>query len=89
MIEINDYRLELAKTFDVDYTINSMKEDLIEAVKRITDGKGADKVISANPSTACASTKYLTHVLPLSKINEGIQLTKSGEAIKVVLLPNE
>lgn len=152
MVEINDYRLEMAKKFGVDYTINSMKEDPIKVVKKITDGKGADKVISANPSNAAQAQsifmarkggivvffggvakgsiteidtnyihynnlwiyghygansvqvqkafelaisnrfpadKFITHVLPLSKINEGIQLTKSGEAIKVVLLPNE
>lgn len=152
MIEINDKRLEMAKQFGVDYTINSMKEDPIEAVKKLTGGKGADKVISANPSTQAQAQsifmarkggivvffggvakgamteldtnyihynnlwiyghygassiqvqksfelaisdefptdKFVTHILPLSKINEGIQLTKTGEAIKVVLLPNE
>lgn len=31
--------------------------------------------------------KFITHVLPLDKINEGIQLTRSGEAVKVVLHP--
>ena len=152
MIEINDSRLEMAKQFGVDYTINSMKEDPIEAVRRLTDGKGADKVISANPSTQAQqqaifmakktgivsffggvakgalteldtnyihynglwiyghfgansmqvqkafelaisdefeADKFMTHVLPLSQINEGIQLTRTGEAIKVVLHPNE
>ena len=52
MIEINDKRLEMTKQFGVDHTINSLNEDPIEAVKKLTDGKGADKVISANPSTA-------------------------------------
>ena len=33
--------------------------------------------------------KFITHRLPLSKIKEGIQQTKNGEAIKVVLFPNE
>ena len=33
--------------------------------------------------------KFITHVLPLSEINKGIKLTKTGEANKVVLLPNE
>ena len=32
--------------------------------------------------------KFITHVLPLKDINKGIELTKSGEAIKVVLHPN-
>lgn len=152
MIEINDKRLEKVKQFGVDNTINSTEEDPIEAVKRLTNGKGADKVISANPSTAAqaqslfmakkggivvffggvkkgalteldtnvihynslwiyghfgANTmqvqksfelaisdrfptdKFITHVLPLSEINKGIELTRTGEAIKVVLLPNE
>lgn len=152
MIEINDKRLEMTKQFGVDHTINSLKEDPIEAVKKLTDGKGADKVISANPSTAAQAQaifmakktgtvvffggvakgalteldtnhihynglwiyghygansmqvqksfelaisdefeaeKFITHVLPLSEINKGIELTKTGEAIKVVLLPNE
>lgn len=31
--------------------------------------------------------KFITHRLPLDQINEGIELTKSGEAIKVVLFP--
>ena len=152
MIEINDKRLETAKQFGVDHIVNSTKEDPIEAVKRLTGGKGAEKVISANPSTAAQSQavfmakkggiivffggvpkgalteidsnyihynslwiyghygansmqvqksyelaisdafpteKFITHVLPLSEINKGIELTRTGEAIKVVLLPNE
>jgi len=40
-------------------------------------------------SDAFEAKKFITHVLPLSKINEGIRLTKTGEAIKVVLIQNE
>lgn len=150
MIDINDSRLEMAKQFGVDVTINSSKADPIEAVKRLTNGKGADKVISATPANATQqqslfmvrkggvvvffggvpkgslteldtnlihynnlwikghfgasydqsrrafelavspvfpTEKFITHILPLSKINEGIALTRSGEAIKVVLHP--
>lgn len=152
MIEINDRRLEQAKQFGVDFTVNSGRKDPVEAVKKLTGGKGADKVISANPSTAAqaqsifmakkggtvvffggvkkgalteldtnaihynslwiyghfgANTmqvqrsfelavsdrfpteKFITHILPLSEINRGIELTKTGEAIKVVLIPND
>lgn len=152
MIEINDQRLEMAKQFGVDEIINSTKKDPVDTVRELTNGKGADKVISANPSTAAQvqaikmarkggiivffggvpkgalteidtnyihynnlwiyghygansiqvqkafelaisdyfpADKFITHILPLSKINEGIALTKKGEAIKVVLLPNE
>lgn len=152
MIEINDKRLEMTKQFGVDYIINSTKEDPIKAVLAITKGKGADKVISANPSTQAQqqaifmakkngivvffggvpkgaltqidtnhihynglwiyghygansmqvqksfelaisdefeADKFITHRLPLSKIKEGIERTKKGEAIKVILFPNE
>lgn len=152
MIDLNDTRLEMAKQFGVDETVNSSVEDPIEAVKRLTNGKGADKVISATPANATQTQsihmvkkgglvvffggvpkgsmteldcnlihynniwikghfgasysqskrayqlaisptfpteKFITHILPLDKINEGIQLTKSGEAIKVVLHPWE
>ena len=152
MVELNEERLELAKRFGADLYINSSKEDPVEAIKKWTHGKGADKVISATPVTATQnqalymtrkggiavwfggvakgklaeidtnyahynglwiyghfgansiqveqsfhlalsdafeSKKFITHILPLSKINEGIQLTKTGEAIKVVLIPNE
>lgn len=152
MIDINDNRLEMAKQFGVDHVINSKNEDPVAAVLKLTGGKGADKVISANPSTQAQqqavfmtkktgtvvffggvakgalteldtnfihyngiwiyghfgassiqvqkayelaisdefeADKFITHILPLSKINDGIQLTRTGEAIKVVLHPNE
>ena len=151
MVEINDNRLAMTKQFGVDYIINSLKEDAIERIMAITNNKGADKVISANPSTQAQAQsiymarqggivvffggvpkssmveldtnyihynnlwiyghfgansiqvqkafelavssgfpaeKFITHILPLKDINKGIKLTKSGEAIKVVLHPN-
>jgi L-iditol 2-dehydrogenase len=150
MIDLNNGRLEMAKQFGVDVMINSSKEDPIEAVIRLTNGKGADKVISATPanstqtqsihmvrkgglvvffggvpkgsmteldcnlihynniwikghfgasyiqskkayelavSTVFPADKFITHILPLDKINEGMELTRTGEAIKVVLHP--
>lgn len=152
MIEINDARLETAKQFGVDHTINSLEIDPIQAVLDLTQGKGADIVISANPSTQAQAQsifmarkggivvffggvakgalteidtnhihyqnlwiyghygassmqvqksyelaisdifpaeKFITHILPMQEINKGIELTKTGEAIKVVLLPNQ
>ena len=150
MIDLNDSRLEMAKQFGVDETINSINIDPIAEVLRLTNGKGADKVISATPANATQTQsihmvkkgglvvffggvpkgsmteldcnlihynniwikghfgasyiqskkafelainpafpteKFITHILPLDKINEGIQLTRTGEAIKVVLHP--
>ncbi len=151
MVDINAKRLEIAKGFGVDYIIDSSKVDPIAIVKDLTGGLGADKVISANPSTKAQeqcilmakmgglvvlfggvpkgalteidsnyihynniwikghfgasyiqskkayelaisesfpTEKFITHTLPLDKINEGIELTKSGEALKVVLYPH-
>ena len=150
MIDINEKRLKMALDFGVDIIIDSSKEDPIETVKKYTNNKGADKVISATPvnatqtqsihmvrkgglvvffggvpkgsmteldcnlihynniwikghfgasysqskrafqlaiSPSFPTEKFVTHVLPLDKINEGIQLTRTGEAIKVVLHP--
>lgn len=150
MIDINAHRLEMAKQFGVDEIIDSSATDPIEAVKKLTGGRGADKVISATPVNATQtqsihmvrkggivvffggvpkgsmteldcnlvhynniwikghfgasydqskrafrlaidkdfpSDKFITHILPLDEINKGIGLTRSGEAIKVVLHP--
>ena len=48
MIDINATRLEMSRQFGVDETINSAQTDPIAAVKVLTGGRGADKVISAN-----------------------------------------
>lgn len=152
MLDINSARLEASKAFGVDIAINSGEENAEEAIRKLTAGVGADKVISATPSNATQSLsvhlvrkggiavffggvpknsmteidgnlvhynniwikghfgasydqsmraydlvvsgrfpaeKFITHILPLSGINEGIRLTKSGEAIKVILHPWE
>lgn len=149
-IEQVDERLRMALDYGADHLINSKKEDPIARVKEITGGWGADKVISANPSTVAQqqavfmtckrgtvvlfggvphgklteldtnvihynqsiilghygfdhlqnyksfnliasgrldAKKYVTHELPLADIKKGIELTQSGEAIKVVLHP--
>lgn len=150
MIDLNDSRLDMAKNFGVDITINGGAEDPIAAVLALTGGKGADKVISATPANATQTQsihmvkkgglvvffggvpkgsmteldcnlihynniwikghfgasysqskrayqlaispsfpteKFITHVLPLDRITDGIALTRTGEAIKVVLHP--
>lgn len=152
MVDINSRRLELARVFGVDHVVNSAEEDPVAAIKRLTGGMGADKVISANPSNAAQAQsiymaksggivvffggvpknsltelntnyihyhnlwikghfgasyaqsqrafqlavspqfhaeQFISHRLPLSKICQGIELTRSGEAMKVVLFPNE
>ncbi|WP_316669161.1 alcohol dehydrogenase catalytic domain-containing protein [uncultured Propionibacterium sp.] len=151
LIDVNQDRLDKSAPFGIDHRINSGSTDPVEEVRRLTGGLGADKAISANPTTtgqqqALAMTRpcgtavlfggvprgalteidsnavhynslwiyghygansmqvqrafelaidpafpadeIITHVLPLSSINEAIDLTRTGEALKVVLLPN-
>jgi len=46
-IDINDYRLSLAKELGAAHTINSQKIDPVEAVREITNGMFANKCIEA------------------------------------------
>jgi S-(hydroxymethyl)glutathione dehydrogenase/alcohol dehydrogenase len=43
-VDILDYKLEAARTFGATHTVNASKEDAIEAVKKLTSGRGADYV---------------------------------------------
>jgi alcohol dehydrogenase len=46
-VDLLDYRLEAAKHLGADMIINSRKTDILEEIKRITDGRGADVTIEA------------------------------------------
>jgi len=48
--DIVESRLKLAEAFEPDCTIDASKTDLVEEVRRLTDGRGADVVISATPA---------------------------------------
>lgn len=50
LADIQAKRLEMAEPFGADLFVDSSKEDLVEVVKRETDGLGADVVIVAAPS---------------------------------------
>ena len=152
VIDKNADRLALMEAFNVDHRIDSSKEDPVEKVKEYTNGHGAHKVISANPSIEAQqqsifmarkcgivvffggvaknqltpidtnavhynnlwiyghygansiqveksfhlslsdqfpAEKIISHVLPLADINQAIELTREGKALKVVLLPEE
>jgi L-iditol 2-dehydrogenase len=45
--DVNEARLELAARADPDAAIDSSKDDPIDAVRKLTDGRGADVVITA------------------------------------------
>lgn len=48
--DIVDERLKLAEAFEPDATINAAKIDLVEEVRRLTNGKGADVIVTATPA---------------------------------------
>ncbi len=45
-------RLQLAAAFEPDAAINAAQVDLVEEVRRLTGGKGADVIITATPAPA-------------------------------------
>ncbi len=58
--DLVDARLEKAKELGATYVINSGKEDVFEAVKRYTDGKGAEKVFeTAGSPVTIAQTPFM------------------------------
>lgn len=63
------YRLEAAKRFGADLTVDPRSEDLVEKVKESTNGRGADLVIVTAP-----------HVEALS---EGLDLCRKGGTVCV------
>ena len=46
-IDLLDWRLEWSKRYGADHIINTSKEDVIEVVKKLTDGKMVDFVVEA------------------------------------------
>lgn len=48
--DIVEDRLKLAEVFEPDGTINSAKTDLVEEVRRLSNGKGADVIITSTPA---------------------------------------
>jgi S-(hydroxymethyl)glutathione dehydrogenase / alcohol dehydrogenase len=46
-VDVVDSKLEAARAFGATHTINSRKEDPVNAVKQLTDGRGADYIFVA------------------------------------------
>lgn len=47
--DVSEERLKLVEAFGPDAIINASKVDLVQEVRRLTGGKGADVIITANP----------------------------------------
>jgi L-iditol 2-dehydrogenase len=48
--DVVDDRLKMAEAFEPDATIDAARTDLVEEVRRLTDGKGAEVVVTATPA---------------------------------------
>lgn len=72
--DIIDKRLAKAKECGADYIINSKKEDAVLAVKKLTDGYGADRVINA-------AGEFL--------INQSFEMVKNGGTSVLVALAHK
>jgi S-(hydroxymethyl)mycothiol dehydrogenase len=46
-VDLDDRKLEWAKGFGATHTVNGAQNDVVEAIKALTDGNGADVVIEA------------------------------------------
>ncbi|NIO20703.1 MAG: zinc-binding dehydrogenase, partial [Candidatus Aenigmarchaeota archaeon] len=46
-VDISDFKLKMARDIGATDTINSLEEDILDAVMRITEGKGVDFVVEA------------------------------------------
>ena len=65
--DLIDYRLVAARGFGADFTVNPREESLIEKVKEVTDGRGADLVVVTAPN--------------LEALTDGIKVCRRGGTV--------
>lgn len=72
-LDVNEYRLGLAKGMGADAVINSAKEDVLETMKDLTDNIGVDVVceMSGHPDA----------------INQGFKMATNGGRVSILSLP--
>lgn len=52
VVDVNDYRLEQAKTNGADHVFNPTRDDVLDRVREITGGRGADAAIECSGNEA-------------------------------------
>jgi len=73
--DLNDFRLNFAKKFDVTETINSKDECRVERILNQTDGRGVDVAIVATSS--------------LKALEDAIEMVRKGGAIMMFGVPSK
>lgn len=58
LVDVVDERLEKAKELGIEHTINSMKEDLVETIKKYNNNELAHCVIEASGANACIKSSF-------------------------------
>jgi L-iditol 2-dehydrogenase len=81
LADINQDRLDLAARAEPDEAIDSSKDDLIDAVRKLTDGRGADVVITAT-GVGQAQEQALEMTAPRGRISLFGGLPKDNSAIR-------
>lgn len=85
-IDLNDYRLSLAKELGAEYTLNPQSVDLVESVKEITKGMLANKCIEAagRPETLRLALKLVGKAGTVMAVGEqgSVPISPSADLIR-------
>lgn len=73
--DVNDFRLDFAKKFDVSQTINSVDEKRLERIKKDTENRGVDLAIVATSS--------------LKALEDAIEMVRTGGSIMMFGVPSK
>ncbi len=90
-VDINDKRLEVAKSLGADHGLRSDQEDIPARVRELTGGKGADlayEVVGATPTitTAIESVRKGGHVTLIGNVAPTIELPLQSVVTREVTL---
>jgi L-iditol 2-dehydrogenase len=81
LVDVNQARLDLAARAEPDAMIDSTKEDPIDAVRKMTDGRGADVVITAT-GVGQAQEQALEMAAPRGRVSLFGGLPKDDSTIR-------
>jgi S-(hydroxymethyl)glutathione dehydrogenase / alcohol dehydrogenase len=59
-VDVADNKLEYARALGATHTVNASREDVADAVRRLTNGRGADYAVVAVGSTKAVGTAWST-----------------------------
>jgi len=82
--DVDETRLKSAKAFGADITVNPSKTSLVDSVKGVTEGRGADVVILATPaqsafSDALSAVRMGGRIVLFAKSNKGFETSISPD----------